>query len=97
LVVEVRQLDLQPAFGGRSPLAEDLEDQPGSVDDLALELFFEIALLDAGQRAVHDDQLGVLQFALGGDALDLAFAEQRRRADLAQRQHKGVGDDEADR
>ena len=97
LVVEVRQLDLQAPFGGRCALAEYLEDQPGAVDHLALELLFQIALLDSAQRAVDNHQLGVFHLAIGADALDLAFAEQRRRAHLAQRQHEGVGDDEADR
>ncbi len=85
LVVEMRELDLQPAFGGRRALAEDLEDQPGAVDHLALELVLEIALLDRRQRAVDDHQLGFFLLAGGGDAFDLAFAEQRRRAHLADR------------
>ena len=36
LIIEMRQLDLQPPFGGRRALAENLEDQPGAVDDLGL-------------------------------------------------------------
>ena len=38
LIVEMGQFDLQPPFGGRRALAEDLEDQAGAVDDLALGL-----------------------------------------------------------
>src|SRR3546814_2554278 len=29
LIIEMRQLDLEPPFGGRRALAEDYEDQPG--------------------------------------------------------------------
>src|SRR5690606_17956690 len=97
LVVEVRQLDLQPPFGRGSSLSEYLEDQPGAVDHLALELFFEIALLDRRQRTIDHDQLGFFEFAGGGDALDLPLAEQGRGTDLAYGHDLGMGDDEADR
>ena len=97
LIVEMGQLYLQPSFGRGRAFAEDLEDQPGAVDHLALELFLQVALLDAGERSVDDDQLGILELAFGGDAFDLTLAEQRRRAHLTQRQHEGFGHDQADR
>ena len=34
LIIEMGELDLQPPFGGRGALAEDLEDQAGAVDHL---------------------------------------------------------------
>ena len=51
LIIEVGKLDLQPAFGGRRALAENLEDQPGAVDDLGPDLVLQVLLLDRGQRA----------------------------------------------
>ena len=54
----MRKFDLQPSLGGCRSLAEDLEDQASPVDDLALELFLKVTLLDCRQRAVDDDQFG---------------------------------------
>src|SRR3546814_9451862 len=34
LIVEMRQFNLKPPFGGGRAFAEDLEDKPGAVDDL---------------------------------------------------------------
>ena len=45
LVGEMRQLDLQPAFAGQRALAEDLQDQPGAVEHLAVPRLLEVALL----------------------------------------------------
>ena len=46
LIIEMGELDLQPAFRGRRALAENLEDQPGAVDHLGLGLLLQILLLD---------------------------------------------------
>ena len=97
LIVEMRQLHLQPTFRGRGALAEYLQDQPRPVDDLALELLFQVALLDGGERPVDDHQLGLFLLAFGGDALDLALAEQGPRADVTNGKHEGLGDHYADR
>ena len=97
LVIEMCELDLQPAFGSRRTLAEYLEDQSGPVDDLAGELFFQIALLDRAQRAVHDDKLGLVLLAGDADIVDLPRPEQQVRAHFAHRQHEAVGNGNADR
>jgi hypothetical protein len=83
LIVEVCQFDLQSALCRHGALAENFEDQPCPVDHFALELFFEIALLDRGQAAIDDDQTGIVLIARGSDIRDLAFAEQRCRPRFA--------------
>ena len=76
LVIEMGKFDLQAAFRRRGTLAEDLEDQPCAVDDLAFELVLEVALLDRGQRAVHHDKFRFVLLAGDADIVDLARAEQ---------------------
>src|SRR5690349_15139898 len=41
LIFEMGKLDLQLAFGGGRPFAENLEDQPGPVDHLGADFLFE--------------------------------------------------------
>ena len=84
-VRQARQLDLQSALARLRAQAEDLEDQPGPVDHLARELFLQRALLNRGERAVDDDQLGLGQFGLGADLFDLPRPEQRGGPHVADR------------
>jgi hypothetical protein len=93
----MRELHLQPAFCRRRALAEDLEDQSRAVDDLALELFLEVALLDRAERAIDDDELGLVLIAGDLDVADLTLAKQRRRPRLADRDDEAVDDLDTDR
>ena len=103
LVGKGRQLDLEDTFTGPRPLAEDLEDQPGAVDDLGVEPPFEIALLDRRERAVDHDEAHLHRLHDGPQLVDLAAGKQRRRAKLTQRRRfccnhiKVDGSSEADR
>ena len=68
LVGEVRQLDLQPALAGARALAEDLQDQAGAVEHLAVPGLLEVALLHRAHGMIDDGEPG------------LVLADQRRDA-----------------
>ena len=48
LISQMGQLHLQGALGGACSVAKNFEDQPGAVDDLAVEGLFEVTLLRRG-------------------------------------------------
>jgi hypothetical protein len=76
VVAELGQLDLELALVRPGPLGEDVEDELGPVDDLALDLVLEVALLGAVEGAVEDDQIGVGFPGGVGDLLHLALADE---------------------
>ena len=78
-VLQLRELDLQLAFVRARALREDVEDQPGAIDDAALGELFEIALLHRRERAVDEDQIRVERLALLGELLGLAGADEVAR------------------
>src|SRR5271166_2620555 len=92
----MRELDLQRAFGGVGPAAENLENEPRPVDHLAAERFFEVALLDWRQGAVHHDEVDRFGLRLGLDRLDLPLAEVGRGPDGAERYDLRAQDVEID-
>jgi len=78
-VIQLRELDLQLAFGAPRALRENVEDQRGSIDDAARQRFFEVALLHAGEHVIEDDEIGAARgFALG-DFGDFAAPREERR------------------
>jgi len=91
LIVEMREFDLQAPFGSRCTLAEDLQNQAGAIYDLALELLFQIALLDRRKRTIDNDQLSLVLLAGHGNILNLPLAEERCRAWLANGHDEGIG------
>ncbi len=84
----MRQLNLQAPFGGRRTFTENLEDQSSTIDHLALQFVFKIALLDRGERTVDNDQLSFVLLAPHRDILHLTGAEQRVGLHLADREDR---------
>ncbi len=82
LVAEVGQLHLQAAFTRAGTLAEDFEDQPGAVENLAAPRLLEVALLHRRDRVVDDGETGIVLGDQLAELIDLAGAEQRRRPRL---------------
>ncbi len=85
LVGEMGELDLQRALAGARPPAEDLKDQAGAVEHLAMPGLFQVALLHRRQGAIHHRQSGLEALDQTGDLLDLPGADIGRRSDLAHR------------
>ena len=81
-VLQLGQLDLQLAFVRAGALGEDVEDEPGAVDDAALGIFFQIALLHRRERVIDQDQVGVERGALRLEFLGLAAADEELRVRL---------------
>ena len=53
-------------------------------------------MLDRRQRTIDNYQLGLFLLAFGGDAFDLAFAEQGASAHIAHRHDERFGNDDPD-
>src|SRR5690606_39416385 len=82
LVFEMGELDLQRALAGAGAAAEDFEDDAGAVEHLGVERLFQIALLHRRQRVVDEDELDLALLDAGGELVELAGAEKRRRPRL---------------
>src|SRR6185436_15378794 len=81
-VLELRELDLQLALARPRPPREDVENQLRAVDDLAADLFLDLAQLRRRQLVVEDDDVDGGFRRRRGQALHLARAEERRRIGL---------------
>jgi hypothetical protein len=91
------ELDLQPPFGGRRALAENLENEAGPVDHLGLGAGLQILLLNRRDRGVDDQQLGFAARDLLGQFLDLTGPEQGCGPRLANAEMELVRNLDADR
>ena len=92
LIGQRRHLDLQHALARRRTVREDLEDQPGAVEDLDLPGLFQIALLHRRHRSVDQHKLDLVLLDPGAQFLDLAGAEQVPRMRLGQPHDLGALD-----
>jgi len=77
------KLDLQHAFAGRGALAENFEDQRGTIEHFRARLALKIALLNRRQSRIDKQQFDVVGFYLGGQGFDMTGAEIGRRPNLA--------------
>ena len=97
LPLEMRQFDLQRALGSAGSCAENLQDQARTVQNLALQGFFQIALLDRCERVIDHHQLGLLRLHDRPQFLDLAAAEERARTGIGDSDDAGGDNIEIDR
>ena len=97
LVAKSGELDLEPALPRACPSAEDFEDERGAVDDLAAPRAFEIALLNRGERPIHDDQFQVVRGCCLRDRFHPPETEQGRWPRLLQAHNLRKHDIEVDR
>ena len=94
LIVKMSEFNLKTPLCGGGSGTEYLQNQAGSVDNLDVQLFFQIALLDRTQTAI-DNQYGrgLLRHHLA-DLVDLARSEQRGRFGFANREINRIGCDQ---
>jgi hypothetical protein len=97
LVGQRRQFDLHSAFMGAGPLAENLQDQAGTVDNLRLPAPFEIALLHWAQRGVDDNDPDFILADQLPEGFDSAAAQKSVRARASDGGDFGTDYVEADR
>jgi len=90
LIGQRRHLHLQHALAGGGPVAENLQNQAGPVEDLHLPELFEVALLHRAERAIDQHQLGLGRLYRGAQLLAFALAEQLARVGLAQAHDLGA-------
>ena len=93
----MRQLDLKRALLRRRTLAEDVENQPGAVDHLAVPRTLQIALLHRRNRGIHN---GYRHAGVGDRAslrCHLPFAQQGCRTASALWQDCSMHNDQPDR
>src|SRR5690606_38365276 len=75
-MLALRQLHPPLALMGGGALCEYIEDQPGAVENSALELTLQVALLARREAVVEQHQRCVGRPYRGGDLLDLAAADE---------------------
>ena len=97
LVIEMRQLDLEPALGGARAFAEDLEDQAGAVDHLALQRSLEVTLLHRREARIEHGQLQLAVAHRLGQGFHLTRTDQRARLGRADAQRHPLDHVDADR
>jgi hypothetical protein len=78
-MLELSQFNLQLPLAGPCAAGEDVQDQHGSIQDLAFEHSLKIATLRRAQFVVEDDGIHLLLSAEFGEFLGLSAADESRR------------------
>ena len=73
-IIQLRQFDLQFSFAGAGAAGKNIQDQLRAVQDLYVQLFFQIALLGGRKLAIEDHRGRVVQADLGFQILHFAGA-----------------------
>ena len=79
-VLQLRQLDLKLALAGARALREDVQNERGAVEHLAVEGLLQVAALGRGKLVVEDDRVYIGAVAVRGKLVRLAFADVGSRA-----------------
>jgi hypothetical protein len=74
-ILELGQLDLEPAFSRACVRGEDVQDQLAAVEDLAVRDDLEVPNLRGGQVVVEDDHVHFILVGAVADLLGLAGAD----------------------
>ena len=91
-ILQLRELDLQPAFTAARALREDVENELGAIEHFAREKIFQIASLRRRKFVVENDRSDVLILERLLDHLRFAFADVVRRRRLLQFLRDGIDD-----
>jgi hypothetical protein len=79
-MLELSQLDLQLALSRARALREDVENEGGAIEDLAVEDLLQIAALGRRKLVIKNDGIDVGAPAMLGKLIGLAFADKGRGA-----------------
>ena len=90
--MQLRQLDLQPAFPAASALRENVENELGAIEHFARKKILQIASLRRRKFVVENDRGHVLILKRLLDHLRFAFSDVVRRRRFLQFLRDGVDD-----
>ena len=90
-VLELGGLDLELGLAGPGPGGKDLQDQAGPVQDLRVQLLFQVAHLHGGQGLVEEDDVCIPGLDLAAQLHDLAAAQIGGVGDVVGVLHDGAG------
>src|SRR5439155_10801623 len=80
-VLELGQLHLDARLARPGASGEDVQDEPGSIDDFHVELLAEVSALGWGKVVVEKQKRRLLLAGEDAYFFDLSLAEERGRAD----------------
>src|SRR5580765_6309834 len=75
-MLQLRQLNLKFAFTGPRALGENIQDERGAVEHLAVEDFFQVAALGGRKLVIENDGIDVGAATILGELVRLTFADE---------------------